>query len=61
MIKYEWPGNIRELENVLERMAVMSEHDTLDYSDLPEDIQLSNSISEDFKSGKSLKELWKHI
>jgi len=26
---YDWPGNIRELENVLERMVLMSETDTL--------------------------------
>ena len=32
---YDWPGNIRELENVLERMVVMSETDKLSLDQLP--------------------------
>ncbi|MBC7692740.1 MAG: sigma-54-dependent Fis family transcriptional regulator, partial [Methylotenera sp.] len=34
---YGWPGNIRQLENVLERMILMSEGATLCVSDLPEE------------------------
>ena len=36
---YDWPGNIRELENVLERMVLMSESDTLGAELLPEEIR----------------------
>jgi two-component system response regulator AtoC len=35
---YDWPGNIRELENVLERMMVMSEEDILGLDLLPTEI-----------------------
>jgi DNA-binding NtrC family response regulator len=35
---YGWPGNIRELENVLERMILMSETDTLTLDQLPPEI-----------------------
>ncbi|MFB0520019.1 MAG: helix-turn-helix domain-containing protein, partial [Desulfatiglandales bacterium] len=35
---YDWPGNIRELENVLERMMVMSEEDILGLDLLPMEI-----------------------
>ena len=35
---YGWPGNIRELENVLERMILMSETDTLTLDQLPAEI-----------------------
>jgi two-component system response regulator AtoC len=35
---YDWPGNIRELENVLERMMVMSEEDILGFDLLPTEI-----------------------
>lgn len=34
---YSWPGNIRELENLVERMVVLRESDTLSSSDLPDD------------------------
>jgi len=36
---YDWPGNIRELENVIERMVVMSETDKLSLDRLPVEIR----------------------
>ena len=36
---YGWPGNIRELENVLERMVLMSETDALTLDQLPAEIR----------------------
>lgn len=33
--KYDWPGNIRELENLIERMVLTSESDTIDLECLP--------------------------
>jgi two-component system response regulator HydG len=33
---YSWPGNIRELENVIERGVIVCQGDTLGVSDLPE-------------------------
>ncbi len=38
-LKYEWPGNIRELENVLERAAMLCQKDFVDIEDLPENLQ----------------------
>jgi transcriptional regulator with PAS, ATPase and Fis domain len=35
-VKYKWPGNIRELENVLERIVVLSRGPEITLSDLPE-------------------------
>jgi DNA-binding NtrC family response regulator len=36
---YDWPGNIRELENVLERMMILSETDTISIDQLPAEIR----------------------
>lgn len=36
---YDWPGNIRELENVLERMVLMSETDILGIELIPEEMR----------------------
>jgi len=38
-LNYDWPGNTRELENVVERLVLMSEGDTLDVGDLPSKIR----------------------
>lgn len=39
LMNYAWPGNIRELENVIERAFVMEMADTIEYQSLPEHIQ----------------------
>ena len=36
---YEWPGNIRELQNAIERALVLTRHDVIEPSDLPENIR----------------------
>jgi len=37
-LKYKWPGNIRELENVLERAAMLCQKDFIDIEDLPKSL-----------------------
>ena len=35
LLRYPWPGNIREFLNVLERLVILSESEILDMRDLP--------------------------
>lgn len=42
---YSWPGNIRQLENVLERMVLMSDGATLSSEDLPEEIAVAAGVT----------------
>jgi len=36
--QYDWPGNIREMENLIERLVLTSRGDTIQVSDLPPEI-----------------------
>ena len=48
---YDWPGNIRELENIIERAVVLSVGDTLLPEDFPEQL-LEHDGSPEIASGK---------
>ncbi|MFQ5427387.1 MAG: sigma-54-dependent transcriptional regulator [Thermodesulfobacteriota bacterium] len=37
--EYEWPGNVREMENVLERIVVLKEKGMVEETDLPDNIK----------------------
>ena len=38
LMTYDWPGNIRQLRNTIERMLILDTDGTLDCDDLPEEI-----------------------
>lgn len=33
--RYPWPGNVRQLQNVIERLAVLTQHEVISVGDLP--------------------------
>ena len=39
LVAYPWPGNVRQLRNVMERTLVLSPNDVLELADFPEEIQ----------------------
>ncbi len=61
LVKYDWPGNIRELQNVCERMQILSEGHTIMTTDLPENIVSpeAQSLSTDYDPEVPLAELEK--
>ena len=39
LFEYDWPGNIRELENSIQRAVILAESDSISAEDLPEPLQ----------------------
>ncbi len=67
---YSWPGNIRELENVVERAMVLSEGQTIGLDDLPDIVRDPKSLlksgggslsSDELSVKKRTWELEKHL
>lgn len=50
LINYTWPGNIRELENLVERMTILKGHGSIEVSDLPPKYKSSRTVSTDVGS-----------
>ena len=46
--RYDWPGNVRQLENYLHRIFVLSENEVIDLEDLPPEISDSSLPPGDF-------------
>jgi DNA-binding NtrC family response regulator len=45
MVIYNWPGNIRELENLIERLVTMSTTDNISIGDLPDYLNIKKTYS----------------
>lgn len=41
---YPWPGNIREMENTIERCMIIAEKDVIDVDDLPTHLKTADSV-----------------
>jgi len=56
LMNYNWPGNIRELKNVIERLVALKEEGVVTAKDLPFDIFIKSSIGNSFQAEGGLKE-----
>ena len=62
LCRYRWPGNVRQLENYLHRIFVLSENTVIDLEELPPEILDTSLPSTDFEidipeSGVSLEDI----
>ena len=48
MMRYHWPGNVRQLVNMLERAVVLASGSVLRKEDLPNEIELPSGFSDSF-------------
>jgi len=57
LIRYDYPGNVRELINLMERMIVMSEGEVITLDDLPGELkEPASGLADVLESGGSLKD-----
>jgi len=59
--KYNWPGNIRELENVIQYSIVNANQNTITVDDLPEKIKSVRMLDDGDSLSDRLYELSKHL
>jgi two-component system response regulator AtoC len=45
LLRHDWPGNIRELENAVERMVLMSDGDVIGLDQVPQEIRGATSVN----------------
>ncbi len=43
--EYDWPGNIREMENTIERCLIITENDVVDVEDLPSHLRTAENMA----------------
>jgi len=63
LVNYDWPGNVRQLKNVIERLVIMADRRVLDLFYLLDQLDTKMSLGEDSIPGslQELKEVKKRI
>lgn len=61
LLQYDWPGNLRELKNVIKRMVLLTPNDTAEVDSLPEEMiisinQIPKPVGSDLKAINEVNE-----
>lgn len=62
--RYQWPGNIRELEHTVEQLVIMAKKEEISIHDLPErfvSVNIETEALESLKEGNNLNEIIERI
>ena len=57
LMSYHWPGNVREIMNLIERATILAETNTIEPKDLPLPHVMQSGFFEKLREKKSLQEL----
>ena len=60
---YDWPGNIRQLKNVIEKMVVLSSNNKITQSSLPDEMKDFKNVNDilEIQIGESMDEIEKKV
>jgi DNA-binding NtrC family response regulator len=56
LVRYDWPGNVRQLRHLIEDLALLGTTPSLDVTDLPEAVRGARSTAVSIPVGTSLAE-----
>jgi two-component system response regulator AtoC len=62
LIRYSYPGNVRELKNLIERVLMLSENEVIELQDLPREVRgktAEDFVSADNVNGQTLSQILK--
>lgn len=54
--RYSWPGNVREMQNIIERAVLLGKGDTIRAEDLPRQLAAAMPITTELVGSRSLKQ-----
>jgi two-component system response regulator HydG len=57
ILRYPWPGNVREFENAVERACALSTGNVIDVDDLPDDVREHRTLTIESEHVRPLREI----